>query len=54
MILVIVKLSKIILSYKFTDEHLINFNTTKDLKDDFTQFYKLSYEYETDCLFGFI
>ncbi len=37
-------------SYKFTDEHLINFNTTKDLKDDFTQFYKLSYEYETDCL----
>ena len=37
-------------SYKFTDEHTINFNTTKDLKDDFTQFYKLSYEYETDCL----
>ena len=37
-------------SYKFTDEHVINFNTTKDLKDDFTQFYKLSYEYETDCL----
>ena len=23
---------------------------TKDLKDDFTQFYNLSYEYETDCL----
>ncbi len=37
-------------SYKFTDEHAINFNTTKNLKDDFTQFYKLSYEYETDCL----
>ena len=37
-------------SYKFTDEHAINFNTTKDLKDDFTQFYKLSYEYKTDCL----
>ena len=37
-------------SYKFTDEHVVNFNTTKDLKDDFTQFYKLSYEYETDCL----
>ncbi len=37
-------------NYKFTNEHAINFNTTKDLKDDFTQFYKLSYEYETDCL----
>ena len=37
-------------TYKFTKEHQINFNTTKDLKDDFTQFYKLSYEYETDCL----
>ena len=36
--------------YKFTDEHMINFNTTKNLKDDFTQFYKLSYQYETDCL----
>ena len=36
--------------YKFTDEKQIKFNTTKDLKDDFTQFYKLSYEYETDCL----
>ncbi len=37
-------------SYKISDEHEINFNTTKDLKDDFTQFYKLSYEHETDCL----
>ena len=36
--------------YKFTDEHMIKFNTTKNLKDDFTQFYKLSYQYETDCL----
>ncbi len=36
--------------YKFNDEHSIQFDTTKDLKDDFTQFYKLSYEYETDCL----
>lgn len=35
---------------KFTNEHSLQFNTTKDLKDDFTQFYKLSYEYETDCL----
>ena len=37
-------------NYKFTDEYQVNFSTTKDLKDDFTQFYKLSYEYETDCL----
>ena len=29
---------------------MIKFNTTKNLKDDFTQFYKLSYQYETDCL----
>ena len=35
---------------KLTDEHTIGFNTTKDLENDFTQFYKLSYEYETDCL----
>ena len=34
----------------FTDEHSLKFNTTKDLKDDFTQFYKLAYKYETDCL----
>ncbi len=37
-------------TYEFNKENLIKFNTTKDLKDDFTQFYKLSYEYETDCL----
>ena len=37
-------------SYKLSNENQIYFNTTKDLKDDFTQFYKLSYEYETDCL----
>ena len=34
----------------FTDDHSIQFNTTKDLKDDFTQYYELSYKYETDCL----
>tara|TARA_S200000501_G_scaffold378683_1_gene442775 strand:- start:2075 stop:4471 length:2397 start_codon:yes stop_codon:yes gene_type:complete len=34
----------------FTDEHLFRFNTTKNLKEDFTQFYKLFYEYRTDCL----
>ena len=36
--------------YDFSEEHKINFNTTKELNDDFTQFYKLSYMYETDCL----
>ena len=35
---------------KFNNDHSILFNTTKDLKDDFTQYYKLTYEYETDCL----
>ena len=35
---------------KFTDEHTLKFDTTKNLKDDFTQFYKLAYKYETDCL----
>ena len=37
-------------TYEFNHEHQFKFKTTKDLKDDFTQFYKLSYEYETDCL----
>ena len=35
---------------KLNNEHSIKFDTTKDLKDDFTQFYKLAYKYETDCL----
>ncbi len=35
---------------KFTKEHSLKFDTTKDLKDDFTQFYKLAYKYQTDCL----
>ena len=34
----------------FTSEHSLLFNTTKDLKSDFTQFYNLNYAYETDCL----
>ena len=34
----------------FNNEHSLLFNTTKNLKTDFTQFYKLQYEYETDCL----
>ncbi|MDC0163754.1 hypothetical protein OAI48_02730, partial [Candidatus Pelagibacter sp.] len=35
---------------EFTSEHSLSFNTTKDLKSDFTQFYNLNYKYETDCL----
>ena len=34
----------------FTDEHTLQFNTSKDLINDFTQYYRLSYKYETDCL----
>jgi len=34
----------------FTEEHSLSFNTTKDLSEDFTQFYNLNYTYETDCL----
>ena len=37
---------------KFNNEHSIQFNTSKDLKEDFTGNYRLSYEYETDCLFA--
>ncbi len=32
------------------DEHSLIFNTTKNLIDDFTQFYNFVYEYNTDCL----
>ena len=34
----------------FTDEHSLTFNTRKDLKNDFTEFYIFDYEYKTDCL----
>ena len=34
----------------FTSEHSLLFETTKNLKSDFTQFYNLNYTYETDCL----
>ncbi len=37
-------------SLELGNEHYILFNTAKDLKTDFTQFYKLAYEYKTDCL----
>ncbi|MBD1153846.1 LPS-assembly protein LptD [Pelagibacterales bacterium SAG-MED23] len=36
--------------YEFNNEQAIKYKTTRELKDDFTQFYKLSYLYETDCL----
>ncbi len=37
-------------SLKFNDENLLKFKTSKDLKTDFTEYYNLSYQYETDCL----
>jgi len=33
-----------------SDEKSIKFNITKNLKNDFTEFYDLIYQYETDCL----
>ena len=37
-------------TYKFDSENSIKFNTSKDLKNDFTEYYNLIYSYETDCL----
>ena len=34
----------------FNNENVIKFNTTKDLIDDFTEFYNLIYTHQTDCL----
>ena len=34
----------------FDEENKISFNLSKDLKDDFTQYYNLIYEYKTDCI----
>ena len=36
--------------YKFDNENSIQFNASKDLKKDFTEYYNLIYSYETDCL----
>ena len=36
--------------YKIDDENILKFNTSKDLKKDFTEYYNLIYSYETDCL----
>ena len=32
------------------DENSLEFNTTKDLIDDFTEYYNLMYSYLTDCI----
>ena len=37
-------------SYNFNRENKVSFNTTKNLKTDFTEYYNLSYKYQTDCL----
>ncbi len=37
-------------SLKINEENILKFNTTKNLKTDFTEFYNLKYQYETDCL----
>ncbi len=37
-------------TYNFNKEHILRFNTTKNLKDDFMPYYIVEYEYRTDCL----
>ena len=37
-------------SVLFNKENKLSFETNKDLKDDFTQYYNLIYSYETDCI----
>ena len=37
-------------SYEFNNESSLLFNTSRDLKNDFTEYYNLIYTYETDCL----
>ena len=37
-------------SYYLNNQNTLKFNTTKNLKTDFTEFYNLEYQYETDCL----
>ncbi len=36
--------------FNISDENKLKFNTTKNLKQDFTEYYNLAYQYETDCL----
>jgi LPS-assembly protein len=37
-------------TYNFNENKLIRFETSKDLKKDLTEYYKLIYEYNNDCL----
>jgi LPS-assembly protein len=37
----------------FNDEHSLAFNSTKNLKTDFTEYINLIYQYKTDCLLAF-
>ena len=37
-------------NYFFNSENKIGFITSKNLLDDYTQFYDLIYEYKTDCI----
>ena len=37
-------------TFNFNEENSLQFATTKNLRDDFTEYYNLIYAYETDCL----
>ena len=37
-------------TYRFNNENSLKFKTSKDLKNDFTEYYNLIYTYESDCL----
>ena len=50
MILVIKKIFKNNTTINFNKENKLSFETSKDLKDDFTEYYDLIYEYKTDCI----
>ncbi len=36
--------------FSINSENILKFNSTKNLKTDFTEYYNLVYQYETDCL----
>ena len=37
-------------TYNFSKEHILRFNTAENLRDNFTPYYTIEYEYLTDCL----
>ena len=37
-------------TYNLNSENSLKFKTSKDLKNDFTEYYNLIYSYETDCI----